>query len=138
MENEIIHDPIILSAKCAPVTGTDEDIDDAVALSGVLLENSDRCVGLAANMIGIRKRIIVVLCDGLPLLMLNPEIIKKSMQYDTEEGCLSIPGVRKTRRYKKIKVKYLDLDMKPRIATYEGVTAQAIQHEIDHLEGILI
>lgn len=138
MENEIIHDPIILSAKCAPVTGTDEDIDDAVALSGVLLENSDRCVGLAANMIGIRKRIIVVLCDGLPLLMLNPEIIKKSMQYDTEEGCLSIPGVRKTRRYKKIKVKYLDLDMKPRIATYEGVTAQAIQHEIDHLDGILI
>lgn len=138
MENEIIHDPIILSAKCAPVTGTDEDIDDAVALSEVLLENSDRCVGLAANMIGIRKRIIVVLCDGLPLLMLNPEIIKKSMQYDTEEGCLSIPGVRKTRRYKKIKVKYLDLDMKPRIATYEGVTAQAIQHEIDHLEGILI
>ena len=135
MENEIIHDPIILSAKCAPVTGTDEDIDDAVALSGVLLENS---VGLAANMIGIRKRIIVVLCDGFPLLMLNPEIIKKSMQYDTEEGCLSIPGVRKTRRYKKIKVKYLDLDMKPRIATYEGVTAQAIQHEIDHLEGILI
>lgn len=138
MENEIIHDPIILSAKCAPVTGTDEDIDDAAALSGVLLENSDRCVGLAANMIGIRKRIIVVLCDGFPLLMLNPEIIKKSMQYDTEEGCLSIPGVRKTRRYKKIKVKYLDLDMKPRIATYEGVTAQAIQHEIDHLEGILI
>lgn len=138
MENEIIHDPIILSAKCAPVTGTDEDIDDAVALSGVLLENSDRCVGLAANMIGIRKRIIVVLCDGVPLLMLNPEIIKKSVQYDTEEGCLSIPGVRKTRRYKKIKVKYLDLDMKPRIATYEGVTAQAIQHEIDHLDGILI
>ena len=138
MENEIIHDPIILSAKCAPVTGTDEDIDDAVALSGVLLENSDRCVGLAANMIGIRKRIIVVLCDGVPLLMLNPEIIKKSMQYDTEEGCLSIPGVRKTRRYKKIKVKYLDLDMKPRLATYEGVTAQAIQHEIDHLDGILI
>lgn len=138
MENEIIHDPIILSAKCAPVTGTDEDIDDAVALSGVLLENSDRCVGLAANMIGIRKRIIVVLRDGFPLLMLNPEIIKKSMQYDTEEGCLSIPGVRKTRRYKKIKVKYLDLDMKPRIATYEGVTAQAIQHEIDHLDGILI
>ena len=138
MENEIIHDPIILSAKCAPVTGTDEDIDDAVALSGVLLENSNRCVGLAANMIGIRKRIIVVLCDGLPLLMLNPEIIKKSMQYDTEEGCLSIPGVRKTRRYKKIKVKYLDLDMKPRRATYEGVTAQAIQHEIDHLDGILI
>ena len=138
MENEIIHDPIILSAKCAPVTGTDEDIDDAVALSGVLLENSDRCVGLAANMIGIRKRIIVVLCDGVPLLMLNPEIIKKSVQYDTEEGCLSIPGIRKTRRYKKIKVKYLDLDMKPRIATYEGVTAQAIQHEIDHLDGILI
>ena len=138
MENEIIHDPIILSAKCAPVTGTDEDIDDAVALSEVLLENSDRCVGLAANMIGIRKRIIVVLCDGIPLLMLNPEIIKKSVQYDTEEGCLSIPGVRKTRRYKKIKVKYLDLDMKPRIATYEGVTAQAIQHEIDHLDGILI
>ena len=138
MENEIIHDPIILSAKCAPVTGTDEDIDDAVALSGVLLENSDRCVGLAANMIGIRKRIIVVLCDGFPLLMLNPGIIKKSVQYDTEEGCLSIPGVRKTRRYKKIKVKYLDLDMKPRIATYEGVTAQAIQHEIDHLDGILI
>ena len=138
MENEIIHDPIILSAKCAPVTGTDEDIDDAAALSEVLLENSDRCVGLAANMIGIRKRIIVVLCDGVPLLMLNPEIIKKSVQYDTEEGCLSIPGVRKTRRYKKIKVKYLDLDMKPRIATYEGVTAQAIQHEIDHLDGILI
>ena len=138
MENEIIHDPIILSAKCAPVTGTDEDIDDAGALSEVLLENSDRCVGLAANMIGIRKRIIVVLCDGFPLLMLSPEIIKKSVQYDTEEGCLSIPGVRKTRRYKKIKVKYLDLDMKPRIATYEGVTAQAIQHEIDHLDGILI
>lgn len=138
MENEIIQDPIILSAKCAPVTGTDEDIDDAVALSEVFLENSNRCVGLAANMIGIRKRIIVVLCDGVPLLMLNPEIIKKSVQYDTEEGCLSIPGVRKTRRYKKIKVKYLDLDMKPRIATYEGVTAQAIQHEIDHLDGILI
>lgn len=135
---EIIHDPIILSAKCAPVTGTDDDIDDAFALFDAFRENEERCVGLAANMIGVRKRIIIVLDDDFPLPMLNPEIIKKSGQYDTEEGCLSIPGVRKTRRYKKIKVKYFDLDMKPRFGTYDGVTAQAIQHEIDHLDGILI
>ncbi len=135
---EIIHDPIILSAKCAPVTGTDEDIDDAFALRAAFLEYYDRCVGLAANMIGIRKRIITVAHNDSLLPMLNPEIVKKSEPYDTEEGCLSIPGVRKTRRYKKIKVKYLDLDMKPRFGSFDGVTAQAIQHEIDHLNGILI
>ena len=135
---EIIHDPIILSAKCAPVTGTKEDTDDAATLMVTFNENHERCVGLAANMIGIRKRIIVVVHDGRSLPMLNPEIVRKSEPYDTEEGCLSIPGVRKTRRYKKVKVKYLDLDMKPRFGTFDGVTAQAIQHEIDHLNGILI
>ena len=135
---EIIHDPIILSAKCAPVTGTQEDIDDAADLMVAFHENRERCVGLAANMIGIRKRIIVVVHNDWALPMLNPEIVKKSEPYETEEGCLSIPGVRKTRRYKKVKVKYFDLYMKPRFGTYDGVTAQAIQHEIDHLDGILI
>ena len=138
MENEIIQDPIILSAKCAPVTGTDEDIDDAVALSEVLLENSNRCVGLAANMIGIRKRIIVVLCDGFPLLMLNPEIIKKSVQYDTEEGCLSLTGTRKAKRFQTVKVQWQNEKFQTRLKTFTGWTAEIIQHEIDHCEGIVI
>ena len=140
MVKELWHAPLFLAAKSADATA--EDRDTAKDLLDTLMAHADACVGMAANMIGVRKRIIAFLDESgkrpVYTVMFNPEILRADGAYQTEEGCLSIPGIRKTRRYKKIKVKYLDLDMKPRIATYEGVTAQAIQHEIDHLDGILI
>ena len=136
MIREICKAEVFLAQKAEAATA--DDLNTAQDLLDTLIAHKDGCVGMAANMIGVNKRIIAFENDGEYMLMFNPVIVKKSGPYDTEEGCLSIPGVRKTRRYKKIKVKYLDLDMKPRIATYEGVTAQAIQHEIDHLDGILI
>ena len=136
MIREIIHDPMFLRQKSKEATA--EDLKIAEDLMDTLRANLDRCVGMAANMIGERKRIIVF-CNG-PLLavMINPRIISKSGEYETEEGCLSLEGVRPAKRYRTIKVTWLDMEMKKRTGILEGFTAQIIQHQIDHCDGILI
>ena len=137
MVRELMHDPIFLAQKSKPATI--EDISTAQDLLDTLAFHKDGCVGMAANMIGVTKRIIVFDCEGSYMTMLNPEIIKASGEYETEEGCLSLlGGPRKTKRYQKIKVKYQNLQMQTRLKTFEGWTAQIIQHEIDHCNGILI
>jgi peptide deformylase len=137
MVRELIHDPILLARMSAPATRE----DDAVAqdLVDTLMFHRDTCVGMAANMIGVCKRIIVFDAEGKCVVMRNPEIVKASDPYETEEGCLSLlGGPRKTLRYRKIKVRYQTADMQVRLKSYEGWTAQIIQHEIDHCNGILI
>ena len=137
MVRELMHDPIFLAQKSKPATM--EDISTAQDLLDTLVFHKDGCVGMAANMIGVTKRIIVFDCEGSYMTMLNPEIIKASGEYETEEGCLSLlGGPRKTKRYQKIKVKYQNLQMQTRLKTFEGWTAQIIQHEIDHCNGVLI
>ena len=132
-----MHDPIFLGLKSE--TATKDDIQTAHDLLDTLKAHKDGCVGMAANMIGVRKRIIAFDNDGEYMVMFNPEIIKKSDAYETEEGCLSLlGGPRKCRRYKSIKVRWLTEDFKPRIKTFTGFPAQIIQHEIDHCNGILI
>ena len=137
MVQELIHDPILLGAKSE--TATKEDMQAARDLLDTLTAHKDTCVGMAANMIGVLKRIIVFDDHGSYMTMFNPEIIKKSGVYETEEGCLSLlGGPRKCRRYQSIKVKWQTADFQVRIKTFTGWTAQIIQHEVDHLDGILI
>lgn len=136
MIKEIMHDPIFLCQKSQPATIADLSV--AKDLLDTLIANKDGCVGMAANMIGVKKKIITFDNNGMYMTMLNPEIISKSGEYETEEGCLSLPGVRKTKRYQIITVKYQDLSMKSQTQTFMGWTAQIIQHEIDHCNGILI
>lgn len=137
MVRELMHDPIFLARKS--VDATAEDLNTAGDLLDTLLAHRDSCVGMAANMIGVCKRIIVFDNGGKPMLMFNPEILKASGEYEAEEGCLSLlGGPRKTKRFQKIKVRYQTEKMEIRIKTYEGWTAQIIQHEIDHCNGILI
>ena len=137
MVRELVHDPFLLARKSAPATG--EDIPIAQDLMDTLLAHRDSCVGMAANMIGQCKRIIVFDNGGIPTLMFNPEIIKASGAYETEEGCLSLlGGPRKTKRYQKIKVQYQTETFQTRLKSLEGWTPQIIQHEIDHCNGILI
>lgn len=137
MIKELMHDPILLGQKSEPATQS--DINTAIDLMDTLISHKDECVGMAANMIGVKKSIICFDNDGEYMTMLNPEIIKFSEGYETEESCLSLlGGPRKTKRYKKIKVKYQTIDFKVRIKTFEGFSAQIIQHEIDHINGILI
>ena len=137
MVRELMHDPIILAQGSLPATK--EDLGVAADLADTLLAHQDTCVGMAANMIGALKRIICFFDGKERITMLNPEIISKSGIYETDEGCLSLlGGPRKTKRYRKIKVQYETLDFKVRYKTYEGWTAQIIQHEIDHINGILI
>ena len=137
MIKEIIHDPIFLAGKSE--FATKEDLQVAQDLLDTLIANKDGCVGMAANMIDVRKRIIVFDNEGVYMTMFNPEIIKKSGQYDTEEGCLSLlGGPRPCKRYKIIKVQWQTAVFQTRIKTFTGWTAQIIQHEIDHCEGILI
>ena len=136
MIRPIVHDPFFLSQKSEPATEADRPV--IVDLLDTLRANLDRCVGMAANMIGQRKRIIVF-CNGpLQMIMVNPRITAKSNPYDTEEGCLSLAGVRKTKRYQRITVSYQDQAFKPQRGEFSGFTAQIIQHEIDHCDGILI
>ena len=137
MVRELVHDPILLARKSTPATR--EDLDTARDLMDTLLFHREGCVGMAANMIGVTKRIIVF-ADGKDFtLMLNPEIIASSGEYETEEGCLSLlGGPRKTKRFHKIKVRYQNLQFQTRLKTYTGWTAQIIQHEVDHCSGILI
>jgi len=136
MVKEIVHDPIFLAQKSQLADSS--DLQTAQDLLDTLEANREACVGMAANMIGVLKRIIVFDNEGKAELMFNPEIVKKSDSYETEEGCLSLSGVRKTVRYKKIKVQYHNKDFQTRLKTYSGFTAQIIQHEINHCEGILI
>ncbi len=137
MVKELIHDPIFLAQPSVPATR--EDLGIAQDLLDTLAFHKAECVGMAANMIGVGKRIIVFDDQGAPTVMLNPEIIKSTGPYDTEEGCLSLlGGPRKTKRYQKIKVRYQNLQLQTRLKTYEGWTAQIIQHEVDHCNGILI
>ncbi len=136
MIRPIMKDPVFLSQKSAPATA--DDITVAQDLLETLIAHKDGCVGMAANMIGVAKRIIAFDDGGKYTVMFNPEIIKKSDLYETEEGCLSLEGVRKAKRYKSIKVQYQTEAMQTRLKTYTGWTAQIIQHEIDHCNGILI
>ena len=137
MIKEIVHDPILLGAKSA--AATKEDLPVAQDLLDTLVANKAHCVGMAANMIGVCKRIVVFDDNGKLSLMLNPEIIKASEEYETEEGCLSLlGGPRKTKRFRKIKVRYQTEQFLIRMKTFDGFTAQIIQHEIDHCNGILI
>ena len=137
MIKELMHDPIFLSLKSA--VATKEDLHVAEDLLDTLTAHKDGCVGMAANMIGVRKRIIAFDNDGTYMVMFNPEIIKKSEPYETEEGCLSLlGGPRKCKRYKSIKVQWQTSDFQTRIKTFTGFPAQIIQHEVDHCEGILI
>ena len=137
MVRELMHDPLLLARKSSPATP--DDLQAAQDLLDTLTAHKDSCVGMAANMIGVQKRIIVFDCEGAYMTMLNPEIIKQSEPYETEESCLSLlGGPRKTKRYQKIKVQYQTLDFQTRLKTFSGWTAQIIQHEIDHCNGILI
>ena len=141
MIKQLMHDPIFLAGKSE--TATIEDLQVAQDLLDTLLAHKDSCAGMAANMIGVKKRIIAFLDESGRVstytVMLNPEIIKKDGAYNTEEGCLSLlGGLRPCKRYKSIKVKYQNLELQTRIKTYTGWTAQIIQHEIDHCDGVLI
>lgn len=141
MIKELIHDPIFLARKSK--VATKENLQVAQDLLDTLVVHKNHCVGMAANMIGVKKRIIAFLDESgrapTYTVMLNPEIVKKDGAYNTEEGCLSLlGGLRPCKRYKSIKVKYQTLELQTRIKTYTGWTAQIIQHEVDHCNGILI
>ena len=136
MVQPICKDMIFLARKSEPATP--EDILIGQDLLDTLNAHRDGCVGMAANMIGKAKRIIVFLDGDTPTVMYNPEIVKASEPYEAEEGCLSLNGTRKTTRYRKIKVRYQNAAFQTRLKSYTGWTAQIIQHEIDHCNGILI
>lgn len=141
MVKELMHDPIFLAGKSE--LATKEDLPVAQDLLDTLMAHKDSCVGMAANMIGVKKCIIAFLDESgrtpTYTVMLNPEIIKKDSAYNAEEGCLSLlGGPRPCKRYKSIKVKYQSMEMQTRIKTYTGWTAQIIQHEVDHCDGKLV
>ena len=132
----IVKDVFFLGQKSEPATR--QDLSVGQDLMDTLQENRERCVGMAGNMIGVRKRIIIVNMGIMNVVMYNPVIVKKDTPYETEEGCLSLTGVRKTTRYQNIEVEYRDGGWKKHRQKYSGWTAQIIQHECDHLEGIII
>ncbi len=136
MVKKIVRDQFFLQQKSEPATEADKQVVED--LLDTLRANQDRCVGMAANMIGVRKQIIVVAMGPFLFPMINPVITRKAGEYQTEESCLSLDGVRPCTRYKEIEVDYLDQDFKPQHSKYSGFTAQIIQHEIDHFEGVLI
>ena len=136
MVREICKDMLFLARKSEPATP--DDLPVAADLLETLEAHADGCVGMAANMIGILKRIIVVDCEGEALLMYNPVIESSSNPYGTEEGCLSLEGLRPATRYRNITVLYEDENFSPRKRSFSGYTAQIIQHEIDHCDGVVI
>jgi len=136
MVKPIVKDIFFLGQKSEEATK--QDLSVGQDLQGTLKANQDRCVGMAANMIGVKKRIIIVNIGLMNLVMYNPVIVKKDSPYETEEGCLSLDGVRKCTRYQNIEVEFLDSSWKKHRQKYSGWTAQIIQHEVDHLSGIII
>ena len=136
MIQPVMKDPMFLAQKSVPAQP--EDLPVAQDLLDTLEANKAGCVGMAANMIGVAKRIIAFDNEGTYMVMFNPEIVKSSGPYETEEGCLSLSGVRKTKRFRSIKVQYQNEQFQLRLKTFTGWTAQIIQHEIDHCNGILI
>ena len=136
MVQPIMRDPVFLAQPSAPATAA--DLPAAADLLETLMAHRDGCVGMAANMIGLHKRIIAFEDGDGYTLMFNPEIVKRSDPYQTEEACLSLEGVRPAKRYRSIKVQYQNDRFQTRYKTYTGWTAQIIQHEIDHCNGILI
>ena len=136
MVRQIMRDPMFLGQKSEEATK--EDISIAEDLKDTLAANREHCVGMAANMIGIKKRIIIANVGIGDIVMFNPVITKKDSPYETEEGCLSLAGVRKTIRYRNIELEFTDLSWKRQKQKYSGFIAQIIQHECDHLEGIII
>ena len=136
MVRDIMRTPLFLMQLSEPAVATDREVADD--LRDTLAAHADECVGMAANMIGVRKRIIIVNDAGKYLEMFNPVIVGKGGPYEAEEGCLSLPGVRKVMRYKNITVQWQTRDMKPQLSMFAGFTAQIIQHEVDHCNGVLI
>ena len=136
MIQPIMKDSIFLAQKSVPATK--EDLPVAQDLLDTLTAHKDGCVGMAANMIGVSKRIIAFDDEGKYMVMFNPEIVKRSEPYEAEEGCLSLTGTRKAKRYRSIKVQYQNEQFQIRFKTFTGWTAQIIQHEIDHCNGVLI
>jgi peptide deformylase len=137
MVRELVHDPILLARKSLPAT--EADLPIARDLLDTLLFHREGCVGMAANMIGQFVNIIAFDCDGSYMVMFNPEILRRDKEYETQEGCLSLlGGPRPARRWQSIKVRYQNEKMQTRIKTFTGWTAQIIQHEIDHCNGVLI
>ena len=136
MIKNIVKDPLFLAQKSEPATEADKQVIND--LLDTFRANLDRCVGMAANMIGVKKAIIVVAAGPFQFAMVNPVITKKLGAFQTEEGCLSLEGVRPCKRYEEIEVDYLDQNFKPQHGKYSGWTAQIIQHEIDHCNGVVI
>lgn len=136
MVREICRDTFFLAQKAAPAAA--DDLGAAQDLLDTLAAHRDGCVGMAANMIGVNKRIIVFDNEGVYQVMYNPEIVKKSGPYETEEGCLSLTGIRPAKRWKSIKVRWQNEKFQERLKTFTGWTAQIIQHELDHCQGIVI
>ena len=136
MVKKIIHDPMFLRQKSVDATEADKQV--VTDLLDTLRANLDRCVGMAANMIGVKKNIIVVAVGPFQFAMVNPVITKKSGEYTTEEGCLSLDGVRNCIRYEEIEVDYLNENFEPKHGKFSGYTAQIIQHEVDHCNGVVI
>lgn len=136
MIKPIVRDIFFLGQRSANAERSDTGI--GLDLQETLQANRDKCVGMAANMIGVKKRIIIVNMGIMNVVMFNPVLLKKDTPYETEEGCLSLDGVRKTTRYRNIEIEYLDSSWKKQRRRFSGFTAQIIQHELDHLEGIII
>ena len=136
MIRPIIHDPLFLALPSEAATEKDRNI--ITDLKDTLTAHRDHCVGMAANMIGVRKRIIVIARGPMVVAMLNPKILSASGEYETEEGCLSLEGIRKAKRYRSIRLQWQDLQMKTCTGILDGFQAQIVQHEIDHCNGVLI
>ena len=136
MIKPIVKDILFLGRKSTPAT--EEDLQTGIDLMDTLAFHREECVGMAANMIGVSRNIIIVNTGVKDIVMFNPRILKKEGPYETEEGCLSLTGVRKTTRYEKIQVEYYDFQWKKHRETFTGFTAEICQHEIDHLSGIII
>ena len=136
MVREICKDEAFLAQKAEPATA--DDLSVAQDLLDTLVAHKDGCVGMAANMIGAKKRVIIVNMGFADIVMFNPVLLRKDTPYETEEGCLSLTGVRKTTRYENIEVEYYDMNWKKQRQKLKGWPAQICQHELDHLEGILI
>ena len=136
MIRPIVHDPIFLAQPSAPAT--EKDLQIAEDLMDTLRANLDRCVGMAANMIGERKRIIAMAKGPMVIAMLNPKILSRTGEYETEESCLSLEGTRKATRFRAIRLSWQDMRMREHVGMLEGFQAQIVQHEIDHCDGKLI